>query len=423
MAGRRLSREEDVTLRVLVGKGGRNTQIARLLGVTEGAVRYQRKAVLEEKVDGRSEKAFKAEVLAEVISHWLGTRDQGFCPANIRDLHEFLIFDHGYDGSYKSVLRYVRAKYGRPRIRTYRRVETPAGAQTQTDWGEYPGVVIGGWERDLHAFVMVLSHSRMPAVIWSEREDQLNWQRCHNEAYVRLGGVAAVNRIDNLKTAIAQGAGAWGTVNVSYRSYARSVGFHIDPCGPREANAKGKVESKVKLSRFMLDPRRRQWDSIEEIQGLSDQRIAQWAQRAICPATGSSVRESWERERPFLGALPILPEPFDIAVTRPVRRDCTVSFENRFYCVPFRYVGERVEVRGCAGKVQLLADGQVLREYPRHTAERILVDPTCYEGEATKRVLAPPPLGKMGRKLAELSATPVEKRPIDLYAALAEVAR
>jgi hypothetical protein len=33
------------------------------------------------------------------------------------------------------------------------------------------------------------------------------------------------------------------------------------------------------------------------------------------------------------------------------------------------------------------------------------------------------PLGQMGRKLQELLQLPVESRPLDLYAALAEVAR
>jgi hypothetical protein len=37
--------------------------------------------------------------------------------------------------------------------------------------------------------------------------------------------------------------------------------------------------------------------------------------------------------------------------------------------------------------------------------------------------MAPKPLGRMARKLLELSETPVQQRPVDLYAALAEVAR
>jgi hypothetical protein len=89
--------------------------------------------------------------------------------------------------------------------------------------------------------------------------------------------------------------------------------------------------------------------------------------------------------------------------------------------VPFQYAGRSVEVRGCSGRVQIACDGEILREYPRHTDRLVLIDPSCYEGEATERVLAPAPLGRMGRKLAELYAMPVEQRPLDLYAALAEV--
>jgi len=91
--------------------------------------------------------------------------------------------------------------------------------------------------------------------------------------------------------------------------------------------------------------------------------------------------------------------------------------------VPFRLAGLMVEVRGCAGHVQIVHGDRIVRQYPRGTAERILVDPSCYEGESTDRVLAPVPLGRMGKKLEEIYAMPVEQRPIDLYAALAEVAR
>ncbi|NIP81232.1 MAG: DDE-type integrase/transposase/recombinase, partial [Gemmatimonadetes bacterium] len=96
---------------------------------------------------------------------------------------------------------------------------------------------MGDGPEPLHAFVMVLSHSRKPAVVWSRDETLLSWLACHNEAYRRFGGVAAVNRIDNLKTAIVAGAGAWGTIHPTYRAYARAVGFHVDACPPRAPQA------------------------------------------------------------------------------------------------------------------------------------------------------------------------------------------
>ena len=52
-----------------------------------------------------------------------------------------------------------------------------------------------------------------------------------------------------------------------------------------------------------------------------------------------------------------------------------------------------------------------------------MIDPAHYEGESTDTVRAPMPLGKMGRRLQEIAAMAPEERPLDLYAALAEVAR
>ena len=263
----------------------------------------------------------------------------------------------------------------------------------------------------------------MPAVIWRRRKDQLSWLESHNGAYERLCGVAAVNRIDNVKTAIACGAGAWGLINPVYRVYARAVGFHIDACQPGAHNAKGKVEAKVRLSRLRVNPGRHRFEGLDHLQAWTDERLVRWARKAPCPATGQSVYESWQREVELLRPPDHLPRPFDVAVTRPVEKDCMVRFEGRSYPVPFSFVGQLVEVRGCAETVQVWVGGQLLREHPRGTAARIVIDQSCYEGEATERVIPPPPLGRMGRRLEEIMQMPVEQRPLDLYAALAEAAR
>lgn len=418
-----LSKEEIVTVGVLTEKGQNHCEIGRTLGVTEGTVRYHLRRAAEGAEDGRKSKTFKVEPLAEVIAAWHEDRAESSRPINVQDLHDHLAEEYRYTGSYRSVLRYVRKHYPKPKRRTYRRVETPPGAQSQTDWGEFPRVDVGAGPEPLHAFLMVLSHSRKPALIWSRESDQLSWLTCHNRSYERLAGVAAVNRIDNVKTAISQGAGAWGVIHPAYRAYAQAVGFHIDACAPRAGNAKGKVEAKVRLSRLRVDPTSRPHESLEGLQSWSDRRLERWCRRAICAATGETVHASWERELERLTPLPILPEPFDIAVTRPVHKDCMVRFEDRSYPVPFAHVGTQVEVRGCAGKVQIFAAGRIIREYPRGTARRILIDPSCYEGEATDRVMPPTPLGKMGRRLQEIYEQPVHQRPLDLYAALAEVAR
>jgi transposase len=419
----RLRPEEVVTIQVLSQKHLPGRAIARQLGVTEGAVRYHLRRTREGAIDGRKAKVFDATAYEGAIDAWRAEHVDGDRPINARDVYEHLVRVHGYRSSYKSVLRYLRARFGRPRIRTYRRVETPPGAQAQTDWGEFPALDLGEGPQLVHAFLMGLSFSRMPAIVWSELEDQVSWLACHNRAFERLGGIPAVNRIDNPKVAIATGAGAWGTIHPTYRSYSRTVGFHVDACTPYSPEHKGKVEAKVRLARRIVAPLGTRFDGLEDLQARTDEGVLRWSERAICPATGKSVRESWELERAHLRPLPHLPEPFDVSVVRPVHKDCMVFFEQRQYAVPFEHVGRHVEVRGCAGKVQILAGRSLVREYPRHTDRRVLNDITCYEGPSTERVLAPPPLGRMGRRLQEICEMPVEKRPLDLYAALAEVAR
>jgi len=198
----RLTREERVTIEVLAGKGQNHSacashadrrQIARTLGVTEGTVRYHlRTREGGGWKDGRQDKPSKADTVSGVIAAWIEAQEEGARPVNVKELYERLVYERGYEGSYRSVLRYVRRRYGKPAMRTYRRVETPPGAQAQTDWAEYPQLCVGDEGSGLHAFVMVLSHSRMPAVAWSEREDELAWLSCHNGALRRLRGVPAV---------------------------------------------------------------------------------------------------------------------------------------------------------------------------------------------------------------------------------------
>lgn len=160
----RLRREETVTIGVLAGRGQNHCEIARTLGVTEGTVRYHLRRAAAGARDGRKERPYRAEAVAEVIAHWVEEHraTQRKRPVNVQELWEHLVGEHGYAASYRSVLRYVRARYPKPRIRTYRRVETPPGAQTQTDWAEYPRVDVGEGPERLHAFVMVLRRRAAP---------------------------------------------------------------------------------------------------------------------------------------------------------------------------------------------------------------------------------------------------------------------
>ena len=274
-----------------------------------------------------------------------------------------------------------------------------------------------------YRFHMKLSHSRMAVTVWSARKDQLSWLTVHNEAFRRLEGIPATVRVDNVKTAVVRGAGPWGELTPSYPALCQGAEVSHDACLPRSPEHKGKVERNILDHQRSSDVRNRHWQSWSHLQDHADQMDRQLARRRVCPATGTKVIEAWGQERFHLSPVPLLPEPFDLVATRRVQSDCTVGFESRRYSVPFELIDRQVEVRGCALVVQVVHDGAVVAEHPRRSPERILIDPAHYQGEPTADVLPPMPLGRMGRRLQELSSMAPQQRPVDLYAALAEVAR
>lgn len=413
--------EVRMTIKTLARHGVPKREIARQLDLSEGTVRYHLRRLAAGAGDGRKRQTRRAVAYAEPIAAWMSS--QGDRAVNLAQLHHWLVAEQGYGGSLRSVQRYVAETFPAPKRRARRRIETPPGAQAQVDWAEFRGVSVGREVKTLHAFHMILSHSRWPAVIWAERQDQLSWLWCHNRALEQLGGVPAVIRVDNTKTAVTTGAGPWGELNPTYRRYAAMLRFHIDPCLPRSPEHKGKVERHVRTQRGIADPRGQHWRSLTELQQWSDAQLLQSAGRRRCPATGTLIADAWAAERAFLAPLPLLPEPFDQVVTRRVSGDCLVSFEGRQYSVPFAWVGQRVEVRGAMGKVQVVADQRVIAEHPRQGSARLVIDPAHYEGPATDTVLPPTPLGRLSARLQAITAMPVAQRPMDLYADLAEVAR
>lgn len=420
MAGK-LGAEARVTIKELADRGVAGREIARKLGVTEGAVRYHLGRMRSGVADGRSRQQSKVAAYHARVVDWLAAHEgEG---VNLRELAAWLREEHGFDGSDRSVQRYCAKEFPKPKRRARRRVETPPGAQAQVDWGHWRCVWVGGEQVDLLGLSMQLSFSRMDALIFTTSKNQLAWQWAHNEAFRRLDGVAATLRVDNEKTAISRGAGAWGEINPVYRRYAQEVRFHVDACAPRSPEAKGKVERRIRDKRLRLDPRCRHWNDLAELQALCDERVLDSASRRTCPITGTSVMEAWEHEKQYLQPVPILPEPFDLVGQRQVRSDCLVSFEGRQYSVPFALVGSQVEVRGGAGRVQVLHGGRIVADHARHTRQLLVIDPRHFDGDSTSEVQAPTPLGRMGRRLEEIWQMEPEKRPLDLYEALAEVAR
>lgn len=428
---------------VAIGMQERGTsvrQLARQFGVSEGALRYRlRRATEPVRPDGRTDQATALDGLEGVVEGLQERLEDGRLtgegrPCQVRDIYEVLVRDHGYRGSYQAVVRHLRRKHGATRVRALRRVETPPGVQAQHDWFEVE-TRIGGRREELQILVGTLSHSRARFSWVSCDQTQLSWHAGHLQLFERYGGVPLWVRIDNLKTGVSSGAGATAVLNASYRVFARTCGFEIDPCRAAKGSDKGKTERSVRTFRSAYGAVLRGGaETIEELQHRLDARSRTLLDRLTCPVTGTSVREAWESERRLLRPLPTMAEPFDVVVSRRVSRDCLISFEGRRYSVPFAWVGRQVEVLGTHAHVVVRAEGEEVARHARRTRARLLLEPAHYEGESTDRVERPTPLGHRARlQMAGLSGPGLDTllllegrqvaRPLDEYVRLVEALR
>ena len=437
----KLSKEQVMVAKGMQERGTSVRQLARQLGVSEGALRYRLKQLDGgAHVDGRAGKPTALDGLEEVVQQVQERLGDGRLtgkgrPCQARDIYEVLVREYGYTRSYQAVVRHLRRKHGTPKLKALRRVETPAGVQAQHDWFEVR-TPIGSRTEQVQVLVGTLSHSRARFSWVSPDQSQLAWHTGHLALFERYGGVPLWVRIDNLKTGVASGAGRSAVLNASYKVFARTCGFEIDPCRPAKGSDKGKAERSVRTFRGAYGRvLERGAGTLPELQRLLDQRSGLLLDRLTCPVTGTSVREAWTAERRVLQPVPTMAEPFDVVVSRRVSRDCLVSFEGRRYSVPFAWVGRQVEIWGTHAHVVIRGEHQELARHARGTRERLLIDPTHYDGPSTDRVERPTPLGRRGRlQVAGLSSSAAASllllpdseriaRPLDEYVRLVEALR
>lgn len=406
-------------------------QVAAQLGVDESTLRYR----LGRSVDAPDGRAARATALvgwdARVDAVLTRVGDARVVPdgtahCEAQRLHERLVGEYGFTGSYQAVRRYLKRRFAAAPIQAVRRVETPPGVQAQHDWFDFDGV-IAGERRALHGLIGTLSHSRATFVWASPTMTQLAWQTGHLALFTRYGGVPLWVRIDNLKTGVASGAGPTAVITPAFQTFARTCGFAVDPCRARTGSDKGKVERSVRTDRGVFaDLFGTDWRSLERLQAALDERAALVHDRRRCPMTGTTITDALAAERTVLQPVPAVHEPFDCVVARRVTRDCLVSFDGRRYSVPFALVGRAVEVRGTADQVVVLAAGREVARHARHTAARLVLVATHYDGESTATVRAPTPLGRRAQlQLAGLPGLPVPAavaRPLDDYVALVDEA-
>jgi len=253
--------------------------------------------------------------------------------------------EHGYGGSYSSLRRFVAGL--RPNVPdAVCRIETAPGQEAQVDFGsaglQWDGQQ--GQRRRAWVFVMTLSWSRHQYAEFVFDQKIETFLACHERAFAWFGGVVERVVIDNLKAGVIKPDLHDAVLGEPYRRFAQHYGFIISPNRPHTPRHKGKVESGVHyVKRNFLAGQ--QFSDLEALNERAKKWVLEIAGLRRHGTTSQAPLGRFERsERAALKPLP--DTAFDLVATyrAKVHRDCHVIVEGRYYSVPWRLIGQRVEV-------------------------------------------------------------------------------
>lgn len=300
---------------------------------------------------------------------------------------------HGFTGSVAAIYRFLQ-HLDPPAPEATVRVETAPGEEAQVDFG-FAGRLLDpatGRLRKAWAFVMTLSWSRHQYVEFVWDQAVTTWLTLHAHAFAWFEGVPTRIKLDNLKAAITKACIDDPQVQYAYRECAEHYGFLIDPCRPRTPEHKGKVERGVAYVKgnFLAG---RPPLTLEQ----ANTAVREWCMTtAGLRCHGTTKEQPLQRftatERDILRPLPHA--PYDLAIWKraTVHRDCYVVFEQAYYSVPFRLVGQTVQLRGGCQAVRVYTQAwELVATHPR-------------AGQAGERLTHPdhlPPMKQPGVQLSK----------------------
>lgn len=291
-------------------------------------------------------------------------------------LHQRLHDEHGLGASWRTFHRYVQAHWP-DRLRhaprtTVRLDDPPPGAEAQVDF-----LYVGLWHdpeagrrRRLYAFLMTLSHSRHQFLYPCLAEDAAAWQEGHIQALHFFGGTPRRVVPDNLTAGILAADRYDPRVNRAYGEVARHYGFLVDPARVRHPKDKARVERGVPYARSSFFGGR-EWDSLGAMRTAARAWCLDTAGRRVHGTTGEQPLVAFhERERAALQPLP--PQAWERALwtSARVHSDCHLRAGGAWYSVPYRYVGQQLDVRLGERLVSIYDGATAVATHPRRSQGR-----------------------------------------------------
>jgi transposase len=347
--------EEVAAMLELHRKGWGAKRIARELGVARNTVRRYLAVG-----DWQPYRVPSRASRLQGMEAWLAERFERH-RGNADVIRQELEAEHGLVIGLRSVQRAVEPlrRLQRAEARATVRFETPPGRQLQIDFGEVR-LMLPDIDPDtptrVHLFVATLGYSRRMYIEAFLNERQASWFAGIEAAFRHFGGVPSEILLDNARALVIKHDRQTREVRFNPRLHAFCGYWKVRPhaCAPFRARTKGKDERGVGyVKRNAIAGRR--FESFEALRAHLTRWAREIADVRIHGTTGEAPAVRYERDEraalaPIDGRAPFVQIR---EVVRRVHTDACVELDTNRYSVPWRLIGEVVQVMAADGSVRI----------------------------------------------------------------------
>lgn len=329
------------TILELHSRGIGTRRIAKLLGVSRGAVRDVIQCDSSEVPSiARAEKAepYRDEILELYAA----------CKGNLVRVHEELVVK-GACLSYQALTAFCRRHgIGRPPKLPTGRYHFEPGVEMQHDTSPHR-VCIGGKQRLVQTASLVLCYSRVLFCQMYPRFDRFTCKVFLTDALQYIGGACKRCMIDNTHVIVLQGTGREMVPVPEMEAFAERYGFCFKAHEKGDANRSARVERPFHFieNNFLAGRAFADWDELNaRARAWCDEKNAMFRKHIH-----ATPKELFAVDKPALQPLPEwVPEVYRLH-QRIVDGEGSVCVHSHRYSVPYEFIGRQVEVRETKDRV------------------------------------------------------------------------
>ena len=221
--------------------------------------------------------------------------------------------------------------------------------------------------REAQIFIAALGCSNYTFAEATASQTLPDWLGSHVRTLEFFGGVPAAFVPDNLKSGVQKPHRYDPEINPAYAEWAEHYGTTILPARVRKPRDKAKVENAVLIvERWILAKLRdRQFFALAELNAAIAELLLEYNHKPFQKMDGTRHSRFLELDRPALKSLPQRPYEYAQWKSAKVHLDYHIEVERAYYSVPYRHIGDQVDVRLTARMLEIFYRRQPIATHIR----------------------------------------------------------